>query len=114
LRRLADLQTFVLDNCKEVHAAEAISQDLMPPGLSGLTLRLHTTFGSVFSGLINMPACSTSLTKLELVSHSAVQVGQMRRVLSFFPQLLDLDLLQAAWSWEMPCCTCRCCHDCGG
>jgi len=91
IRQLSELHMFVIDNCREVRTAETISQDLVPPKISSLALR-HMAFGNVFNGCIGVPACAGSLTKLELVSQSDVHVGQMRRVLSFFPQLQVLDL----------------------
>jgi hypothetical protein len=91
LRQLKFLQVLVLDGCKNIHAGEAISQDLLPPQLASLSLR-GLPFGNVFNSCVNMPVCSSSLTQLELSSLSGVHCGQLRRVLSFFPKLTDLSL----------------------
>lgn len=91
LKQLAGLHTLVLEDCKEVRAAEAISQGLLPPKLASLTLR-NLPFGNVFSNCVSMPCCSTRLTKLELASLEGVHEGQLRRLLSFFSNLSELSL----------------------
>lgn len=91
LKQLKHLQTLVLDNCKQVHAAEVISQDLLPPKLVSLSLK-SMPFGNAFSGCVNMPRCASTLTKLELASLSAVHSGQLRRILNFFVHLQDLNM----------------------
>lgn len=91
LKQLSGLQTLVLEDCKEVRAAEVISQGLLPPKLQSLTLK-HLPFGNVFSGCVSMPCCSTRLTKLELVSLEGAHEGQLRRLLSFFSNLSELSL----------------------
>ncbi|WIA38522.1 hypothetical protein OEZ86_001843 [Tetradesmus obliquus] len=80
-----------LQCAENIHAGEAISQDLLPPQLTSLSLR-GLPFGNVFNGCVNMPACSSSMAKLELSSLSGIHCGQLRRVLSFFPKLRDLSL----------------------
>jgi hypothetical protein len=91
LKQLKFLQVLVLDGCKNIHAGEAISQDLLPPQLTSLSLH-GLPFGNVYYGCVNMPACSSSMVKLELSSVSGTHRGQLRRVLSFFPKLRDLSL----------------------
>jgi hypothetical protein len=95
LKQLKFLQVLVLDGCKNIHAGEAISQDLLPPQLVSLSLR-SLPFGNVFNGCVNMPACSNSMTKLELGSLSGTHCGQLRRVLSFLPKLQDLSFAGSA------------------
>jgi hypothetical protein len=91
LKQLSGLHTLVLEDCKEVRAAEVISQGLLPPKLASLALR-SLSFGNIFSGCVSMPCCSTRLTKLELASLEGVHEGQLRRLLSFFPNLSELNL----------------------
>jgi hypothetical protein len=91
LKQLSGLHTLVLEDCKEVRAAEVISQGLLPPKLASLTLR-SLPFGNVFSGCVSMPCCSTRLTKLELGALEGVHEGQLRRLLSFFSNLSELNL----------------------
>lgn len=91
LKQLSGLHTLVLEDCKEVRAAEVISQGLLPPKLVSLTLK-NLPFGNVFSGCVSMPTCAASLTKLELVSLEAAHEGQLRRLLSFFTNLSELSL----------------------
>lgn len=91
LKQLSGLHTLVLEDCKEVRAAEVISQGLLPPKLVSLTLK-SLPFGNVFSGCVSMPACAARLTKLELISLEAAHEGQLRRLLSFFTNLSELSL----------------------
>lgn len=91
LRQLSGLHTLVLEDCKEVRAAEVISQGLLPPKLESLTFK-NLPFGNVFSGCVSIPACASRLTKLELVSLEAAHEGQLRRLLSFFTNLSELSL----------------------
>lgn len=91
LKHLKQLQTLVLDNCKQVQAAEVISQDLLPPQLVSLTLR-GMPFGNAFSECVSVPACANYLTRLELASLVAAHSGQLRRVVSFFQNLQELSL----------------------
>jgi hypothetical protein len=95
LKQLPELHTLVLENCKEVCAAEVISQGLLPPKLTALSLR-SLPFGNLFSGCVSVPCCSGRLTKLELVSLEGVHEGQLRRVLSFFPNVSELSLAGCA------------------
>jgi hypothetical protein len=95
LKQLAELHTLVLENCKEVRAAEVISQGLLPPKLTTLSLR-SLPFGNLFSGCVSVPCCRTLLTKLEMVSLEGVHEGQLRRVLSFFPNVSELSLAGCA------------------
>lgn len=91
LKQLKHLQSLTLDNCKEVHAAEIISQDLLPPKLQSLTLK-SMPFGNAFSSCVNVPACAGSLTKLELSAVSAVHSGQLRHIINSFHNLVELSL----------------------
>jgi hypothetical protein len=91
LKQLHSLHTLLLEDCKEVRAAEVISQGLLPPKLATLTLR-NLPFGNLFSGCVSVPCCSTRLRKLELLSLEGAHEGQLRRLLGFFPNVEDLSL----------------------
>jgi len=95
LRQLPELHTLVLESGSEVRAAEVVSQGLLPPKLASLTLR-GLPFGNLFSGCVSIPCCSTRLTKLELSSLEGAHDGQLRRLLSFFPNISDLSLAGCA------------------
>jgi hypothetical protein len=91
LRQLPGLHTLLLDGCREVPAAEFISQGVLPPKLASLGLR-GLPFGNLFAGCVTAPACGTHLTHLELSGLQGVHDGQLRRLLGFFPRVAHLSL----------------------
>lgn len=91
LKALSAVTSLALNNCSKVPAGVILMQGLLPAGLQHLTLS-SLSFGNMFSGCVELPPCSNTLTKINLTDCNDVEDRHVRKIVSTYPQLTELNL----------------------